>query len=301
MPKFRTFDGMRDPSNHLKAYDSKLSFWASEDDDTVDLFMDKFGASIIAEEDEEALMNGTTTIVPKVWTTERKANIRANGKCTPIFPIDGEIHKIGRGEEGGRWSNRNSAQRRTTKIPEEETEIEKLIRIGHLKEFVRREHDRSPSPLGDSPRKSTKPRSRIPTRITGRIDTMSGGLAVEEITPIPGSRIADLDFTVREALRTMTIRASFTVMDISGPSRGIGRSERPRVCYQLSVPRGNSLKEPPKKKRHKRNSPGVMKTARPLEDQENSPQEKKSVKKGLLTNNSRLSPLVNNNPRIPSR
>ncbi|GAA0141330.1 hypothetical protein LIER_02497 [Lithospermum erythrorhizon] len=87
MPKLRTFDGMGDSSNHIKAYDSELSFWASEDDvyarafpgslsraalkwfhklppnsidcwqDTVDLFMDKFGASIVAEEDEETLMN----------------------------------------------------------------------------------------------------------------------------------------------------------------------------------------------------------------------------------------------------
>ncbi|GAA0152873.1 hypothetical protein LIER_11242 [Lithospermum erythrorhizon] len=32
MPKFMTFDGMGDPGKHLKAYDSQLSFWASEDD-----------------------------------------------------------------------------------------------------------------------------------------------------------------------------------------------------------------------------------------------------------------------------
>ncbi|GAA0152132.1 hypothetical protein LIER_10689 [Lithospermum erythrorhizon] len=87
MPKFKTLYGMGDPSNHINAYDSQLSFWASEDDvytkafpsslsgaalkwfhklppnsidcwqDSVDLFMDKFGASIIAEQDEEALMN----------------------------------------------------------------------------------------------------------------------------------------------------------------------------------------------------------------------------------------------------
>ncbi|GAA0168510.1 hypothetical protein LIER_23214 [Lithospermum erythrorhizon] len=75
------------PSNHIKAYDSQLTFWASEDDvyarafpssllratlkwlqklppnsidcwqDLVDLFMDKFRASNVAEKDEEALMN----------------------------------------------------------------------------------------------------------------------------------------------------------------------------------------------------------------------------------------------------
>ncbi|GAA0139633.1 hypothetical protein LIER_01138 [Lithospermum erythrorhizon] len=82
MPKFKTFSGFGDPSNHLKSFDSQLSFWASDDklyarefpsslsgqslkwfhkllpnsidgwQDMVDLFMDKFGASIIADADE---------------------------------------------------------------------------------------------------------------------------------------------------------------------------------------------------------------------------------------------------------
>ncbi|GAA0159403.1 hypothetical protein LIER_16183 [Lithospermum erythrorhizon] len=87
MPKFNTYDGMGDPSNHIKTYDSQLSFWETEADiygrafpsslsgaalkwfhklppnsidcwhDSVDLFMDKFGVSIVAEQDVEALMN----------------------------------------------------------------------------------------------------------------------------------------------------------------------------------------------------------------------------------------------------
>ncbi|GAA0145316.1 hypothetical protein LIER_05537 [Lithospermum erythrorhizon] len=90
--------------------------------------------------------------------------------------------------------------------------------------------------------------------------------------------IAKLDLTVGEAPRSVTIRASFTVVDISDPSYN-GLVERPllnalraivsplhlkmkfptsggmgevtgdrkkaRVCYQLSIPRGMSLKEPP--------------------------------------------------------
>ncbi|GAA0141165.1 hypothetical protein LIER_02372 [Lithospermum erythrorhizon] len=59
MPKFKTFSGFRDPSNHLKSFDSQLSFWANDDEvwwDVVDLFMDKFGASIVADEDERTLM-----------------------------------------------------------------------------------------------------------------------------------------------------------------------------------------------------------------------------------------------------
>ncbi|GAA0147379.1 hypothetical protein LIER_42951 [Lithospermum erythrorhizon] len=64
-----------------------------------------------------------------------------------------------------------------------------------------------------------------------------------------------------------------------GVGEALGDQKRNRVCYQLSVPRGSSLKEPPKKKRHKRNSPGIMKTTHPLADQDNSPQERESLKK----------------------
>ncbi|GAA0147381.1 hypothetical protein LIER_42952 [Lithospermum erythrorhizon] len=66
-------------------------------------------------------------------------------------------------------------------------EIEKLIRRGHLKEFIRREREHSPRPSKDSPRRNAKPRSRSPARVTGRIDTISGGLAGEEILPILGN------------------------------------------------------------------------------------------------------------------
>ncbi|GAA0158443.1 hypothetical protein LIER_38654 [Lithospermum erythrorhizon] len=91
--------------------------------------------------------------------------------------------------------------------------------------------------------------------------------------------ITELDFIVGEAPRTSTIRASFIVVDISDPSynRLIGRAiltalraivsplhlkmkfptiggvgevsgdqKRSRVYYQLSIPRGTSLRDPPK-------------------------------------------------------
>ncbi|GAA0141282.1 hypothetical protein LIER_02459 [Lithospermum erythrorhizon] len=87
MPKFKTFSGSRDPGNHLKPFDSRLSFWASDDEvyawafpssllgqalnwfhklppdsidcwqHIVDLFMDKFRASIVADEDKRTLMD----------------------------------------------------------------------------------------------------------------------------------------------------------------------------------------------------------------------------------------------------
>ncbi|GAA0175949.1 hypothetical protein LIER_29031 [Lithospermum erythrorhizon] len=86
MPKFKTFSGISDPSNHLKSFDSQLSFWASDDEvyarafpssligqalkwfhklppksidcwqDEVDLLMDKFGSSIVADADERTLV-----------------------------------------------------------------------------------------------------------------------------------------------------------------------------------------------------------------------------------------------------
>ncbi|GAA0168509.1 hypothetical protein LIER_23213 [Lithospermum erythrorhizon] len=125
--------------------------------------------------------------------------------------------------------------------------------------------------------------------------------------------IVDLDFTLGEAPRTLTIRASFTIVDIFDPSyngltgrpiliglRAIvsplhlkikfpttgrvgevsGHEKRARVCYKLFVPRGSSLKEPTKQKRHKRNPPWIMKKTHTLAAQDNSPQERKSLKKG---------------------
>ncbi|GAA0161520.1 hypothetical protein LIER_17817 [Lithospermum erythrorhizon] len=150
-------------------------------------------------------------------------------------------------------------------------EIKKLIRIGYLKEFLRREQDRSPRPLRDSPRRNTKPRSRSPPRITGQIDTTSGGLAGEEIPPIPGS-------TLRAIVSPLHLKMNFSTTGEVGEASG--DQKRARICYRLSVPRGISLKEPPKQKRHKRNSMGVMKTTCPMADEDNSPQEKESVKKG---------------------
>ncbi|GAA0139084.1 hypothetical protein LIER_00703 [Lithospermum erythrorhizon] len=47
MPKFRTFDGMRDPGNHLKAYDSQLSFCASEDDVYAQAFLSSLSGAAL--------------------------------------------------------------------------------------------------------------------------------------------------------------------------------------------------------------------------------------------------------------
>ncbi|GAA0169573.1 hypothetical protein LIER_24024 [Lithospermum erythrorhizon] len=87
MPKFKTFSGFGDPGNHLKAFYSHLSFRTSNDEvyaraflsslsgqalkwfhklppdsidrwqNIVDLLMDKFGPSIVADDDERTLID----------------------------------------------------------------------------------------------------------------------------------------------------------------------------------------------------------------------------------------------------
>ncbi|GAA0157491.1 hypothetical protein LIER_14747 [Lithospermum erythrorhizon] len=94
--------------------------------------------------------------------------------------------------------------------------------------------------------------------------------------------IVELDLTVGEAPRSVTIRASFIVVDIADPSyngligrpllnalraivfplhlkmkfptsggigEAIGYQKKARVCYQLSIPQGMCLKDPPQQKR----------------------------------------------------
>ncbi|GAA0142584.1 hypothetical protein LIER_03447 [Lithospermum erythrorhizon] len=87
MPKFKNFSGFGDPGNHLKSFDSQLSFFASDDEvytrafpsslsgqplkwfhklppdstncwqNIMDLFMEKFGASIVVDDDERTLLD----------------------------------------------------------------------------------------------------------------------------------------------------------------------------------------------------------------------------------------------------
>ncbi|GAA0154461.1 hypothetical protein LIER_12433 [Lithospermum erythrorhizon] len=120
IPKFKTFKWFGDPRNHLKSFDSQLSFWASDDEvykrafpscllgqalkwfhklspnsidcwqDVVDLFMDKFGPSIVADADERTLMEiqqkaGETLRSYATWFEEVATNIlTANEKVTMI-------------------------------------------------------------------------------------------------------------------------------------------------------------------------------------------------------------------------
>ncbi|GAA0150714.1 hypothetical protein LIER_37166 [Lithospermum erythrorhizon] len=110
MPKFKTFSGFRDPSNHFKSFDSQFSFWASDDEvyarafpsilsgqalkwfhklppdsidcwqDVVDLFMDNFGASILADDDERTLVE----IQQKPVETLRSFTMRSEEVATNI-------------------------------------------------------------------------------------------------------------------------------------------------------------------------------------------------------------------------
>ncbi|GAA0149243.1 hypothetical protein LIER_08470 [Lithospermum erythrorhizon] len=110
MPKFKTFSGFGDPSNHLKSFDSQLALWATDDKvyarafpsslsgqalkwfhkllpnsidcwlDVIDLFMDKFEESILAEDDERILMQ----IQQKLGETLRSFTTRFEEVATNI-------------------------------------------------------------------------------------------------------------------------------------------------------------------------------------------------------------------------
>ncbi|GAA0140994.1 hypothetical protein LIER_02238 [Lithospermum erythrorhizon] len=173
MPKFKTFSGFGDPSNHLKSFDSQLSFRARDDkvyvrafpnslsgqalkwfhklppnsierwQDVTDLFMDKFGASIVDDEDKRNLM--------EIQQKQRKT-LRS-------YATQFE-EQIGRGQsafgrnDGDQIRQCEGGRRGTTPMPEEdprlgppvetkgkrtleEAKIERLVRRGQLKEFIK--------------------------------------------------------------------------------------------------------------------------------------------------------------------
>ncbi|GAA0139270.1 hypothetical protein LIER_00852 [Lithospermum erythrorhizon] len=127
--------------------------------------------------------------------------------------------------------------------------------------------------------------------------------------------IAELDVTVGNGSRTVTVRASFTVVDIAdkyyngligrplltvlraivshlhlkmkfptpgGVGEMSGDKKRGRECYQLSIPKGLSRRDPPKRKRYQEKHPGVMNVREPTtsESQDNDPKELESRKRG---------------------
>ncbi|GAA0168429.1 hypothetical protein LIER_23147 [Lithospermum erythrorhizon] len=175
IPKFRTCYVMGDPCNHLKAYDSQLSFWTSEDDvyarafpnslsgaamkrlhklppnsidcwqDTVHLFINKFRASIVIDKVEEALMNLKQKQLSHLTVKYIKESKRKISEA--------RINKFGASIYG-----REAHQR------------------GHLREFVKKDPERSPRQLKGLPRREDSQRSRSPPRITGWINTVLGGL-----------------------------------------------------------------------------------------------------------------------------
>ncbi|GAA0146941.1 hypothetical protein LIER_06766 [Lithospermum erythrorhizon] len=124
------------------------------------------------------------------------------------------------------------------------------------------------------------------------------------------------DVRIGKGPRMVTVRASFTVVDIADPSyngligrplltalraivsplhlkmkfptpRGVGEmtgdQKRGRECYQLTIPRGLSKMEPPKRKGHQEKHPRVMNVGEPIESecQDNDPNDFESQKRGM--------------------
>ncbi|GAA0155893.1 hypothetical protein LIER_13514 [Lithospermum erythrorhizon] len=150
----------------------------------------------------------------------------------------------------------------------------------------------------------------LPRKHLKPVSTPLTGFTSHSVYP---TGIAELDLTVGEALRSVTVRASFTVVDIADPSynvligrpllnalravvslihlkmnfstsRGIGEvigdQKKARVYYQLSIPRGMSLKEPPRQKRDREGRPPVMKLNQEETSRENDSREGEIEKKG---------------------
>ncbi|GAA0158534.1 hypothetical protein LIER_15533 [Lithospermum erythrorhizon] len=224
MPMFKTFGGYGDLGNHLKSFDSQLSFWASDDEvyarafpsslygqalkwfhklpsdsidcwqDIVDLFMDKFGASIEADEDERTLMEiqqrrretlrSFATRFEEVATNIPIANEKAErpkgrDELQKKSPKTGRVwiasksprrarpsEDRGQGPPGKRMADSANSRRPGHIYPYHghdtdecrllKAEIEKLISRGQLREFVKKDHS---SPLRR--RERTPPRRDI--------------------------------------------------------------------------------------------------------------------------------------------
>ncbi|GAA0140626.1 hypothetical protein LIER_01935 [Lithospermum erythrorhizon] len=73
MPKFKTFSGFGDPGNHLKSFDSQLSFWASDDE-------------VYARAFPSSLSGAGFEVVPQITTRFHRLLARCHG------PIHGPIH-----------------------------------------------------------------------------------------------------------------------------------------------------------------------------------------------------------------
>ncbi|GAA0154462.1 hypothetical protein LIER_12434 [Lithospermum erythrorhizon] len=260
MLKLRTFNGIWDPSNHLKAYDSQLSFWASEDDVPL----------------KERLV------------LEPVANVHQLSQLTVKYIKLEEAKKVDekmnrkKKKNLGRSPRREDGRVRRPQEPVHSSYTPLSTTSGDFK----LSHGQNVGGHGDP------------------ADIMY--LAAYDRLGLP----PELDSTVGEAPSTSTIRACFTVVDIYDPSyngfiehpirttlraivsplhlkmkfpttRGegevLGDQKRARICYQLSIPRGTSLKDPPKQERHREGPPEVMKTDQPEGHVfDNSPRERET-------------------------
>ncbi|GAA0151080.1 hypothetical protein LIER_09874 [Lithospermum erythrorhizon] len=133
--------------------------------------------------------------------------------------------------------------------------------------------------------------------------------------------IAELDVTIGQGSRMVTVRATFTIVDIANLTynsligkplltalrtivsplhlkmkfpkpKGIGEMKRDqkrgRECYQLSIPRGLSKTDPPNRIRHQERHPGVISIGETTESecQDNDPKDLEIHKQSGNSNSS---------------
>ncbi|GAA0143190.1 hypothetical protein LIER_03933 [Lithospermum erythrorhizon] len=242
MPKFKTFSGIGDPSNHLKFFDSQLSFWASDDEywpqatrnelsKLVIQYIKLEEVKLLSEEMAEIRAKGKKPVdewqhgSPKkgrVWDrlqrpkdnssfkrTHLKSRWREEARIpgthadlggnhyTPLKALVGRIFAQMEDKKALPIPQRIKAipHRRDLKKYFKyhkdhghdtddcrllKAEIEKLIRRGKLREFVKNYQKGSPRGYREPfPRRHVNDRrgnDRSP-QITGRVDTISGGIA----------------------------------------------------------------------------------------------------------------------------
>ncbi|GAA0149284.1 hypothetical protein LIER_36899 [Lithospermum erythrorhizon] len=229
--------------------------------------MDKFGAFIIDDEDEEALIN----LKQKPGEILRSYSNSFQRVLTNIPAMDERVSMIA-------FFLKYIKLEEAKKVAEEVSE--NLPRKDKLKSPKRKlVWDR----LQRNPKK--KQRGRSP------------GFKGHFIYPVG---IAKLDLTVGEAPRTSTIRASFTIVDISDPSFNAYRETHTYCtpCYHFAITpedevpnhersgrsfrrpkkgqgvlstinsRGTSLKETHRQKRHRENDHAIMNATQPREMQD---------------------------------
>ncbi|GAA0140259.1 hypothetical protein LIER_01640 [Lithospermum erythrorhizon] len=74
MPKFKIFSGIGDPSNHLKSFDSQLSFWASDDETEIEKLIKRGQLREFVKKDKVGSPRKYREPSPRKYTNDRRGD-----------------------------------------------------------------------------------------------------------------------------------------------------------------------------------------------------------------------------------